>query len=382
MRITLLLLLVFSCSCSVLVPRQPAHHTCAAAMTQMARGLASARGDDRRTIAFLGLRETSGKQTPASRSLEEVLLSQLLREGVSVDTEVGVTAPGPDEEGPPWKAEALLPSGWREHSSPLLLSGQVRIDEPWAYVRAVLVETRTGAVLHADAGRVSSDDLQERGDGWARQRLSPDEAGEGAVLPEELELAMDLHVVVRRDEGGFARAIELPDGGALRQGDRLQIRFRPRVDCTVYAFIYGSEAQRQEVHASRLVYGGRWQYGPAEQRWVSVGKADRVYTLYLVAAPRLDDLGEMMEDMDHLVEQGQVHAFTGLDALDAVVSSYVDAQTEGSSPIRVLRGAEGVAEGDVVDFTYEDGTVLKSRAQVVTARRGLVWGVGYEVVPD
>jgi len=348
-------------------------------MAQLAQDVAAAQADGSRTVALLGFRGATGKQTPATRALDETLLSQLLRAGVTVDAEAGVMAHGPEEKGPAWKPNALLPPGWRDLSTPLLMSGQVRIDEPWAYIRAALVETSTGVILHAHGCRVWGDDLRQRGAEWASQRLGDGETGEEATSPEELELAVDLHVVVRRDEGGFSRAVDLADSGALRQGDRLQVRFRPRVDCTAYAFIYSSEGQRQEVHASRLVYEGRWQYGPSEQGWVSVGAADEVHTLYLLAAPRLDDLGELMEDMDHLVEQGQVERFRGLEALDAAVSSYVDAQTDGPSPVRVLRGVEGVVEGDVADLTYEDGTVLKSRTRIVTARRGLMWGVSYEV---
>jgi len=382
MRVTLFVPLLLSCGCSLLLPQRPPHQSCAAAMAAVAQRLATSYPDTSRTIAFLGFREADGKQTPASRALDGLLVSSLVRERVAIGTGVGIMARDGDDEGPAWEPDALLPSDWQDLSSPLLLSGKVRFHEPWAYVRAVLIERRSGAVLHADACRVVADDLRGRGQQWAARRHRRGAGGEGAALPEELELAMDLHLVVRRDEGGFSRAVELVDGGSLRQGDRLQIRFRPRVDCTVYAFIFSSEGERQEVHASRLVYESRWQYGPSEQRWISVGEADEVYTLYLMAAPRLDDLGEMAEDMADLVEQGQVERFRGVDALDAAVSTYLDAHTEGSSPIVVQRGTEGIEEGDVESLTYEDGTVLESRVQVVTARRGLVRAVSYEVSPD
>lgn len=364
-------------------------------MAGVAQRLAIGYADTSRAIAFLGFREAHDQQTPtipdrdgdarpgeqrgSLRALDDLLISSLLRERVAIETEIGPMAGDREDGGHPAPSDALPPSERRDMSPSLLLSGTVHGDGPWVYVRTALTESGTGTILHADVCRVSDDDLRYRGAEWTARHDRGGEEREGTTLPEEVMLAMDLHMVVRRDEGGFSEAVELVDGGPLRQGDRLQIRFRPRVDCTVHAFIFSSDGERREVYASRLAYEARWEYGPSEEGWISVGEADEVYTLYLMAARRLDDLGEMADDMDDLVEQGQVERFRGLDALDAAASAYLQAHTEGSSSIVVQRGTEGIVAGDVESLTYEDGTVLESRVRAVTARRGLIRAVSYQV---
>ena len=308
------------------------------------------------SVTVAGFRQADGKRTPETDVLDELLLSAALRAGVAVRPDAGVA--GMAAGSLPWGAEAPLPRDWRSLPG-LVVAGQVRSATPWAYLRLVLADARTGQLRGEGRTRIAERDLAslvaER-----QQRL----AVSATRLEEEIDI--ELHVVVRRDDGGFLRRVDLQEGGQLAQGDQLQLRYRASQDCEVYAFLYRSDGTRDELVGGGTIYANRWIYAPGENLWHSLSAGDEVYTLYVLVAPRIEeDRGTLWQDLAELQSTGRVEGFRGLDLVDVAVVRLLQRTATGADSLQVLRGTDGIEAGEMRSFVYSDGTTFDSRGDLL-----------------
>jgi hypothetical protein len=306
--------------------------------------------EEGRQITWMGVRDGKGEKTPATEVIEGYLLSALLRHGVAL-----VLADSAVEK---WSADEIVPlDGQRDW----VMGGRLQGDSPWMYVRLLLVDGGSGQVLSAHTRRVAEQRVLEEVARHARK---------GEVAVQGGTLGVDLHLLVRRSEGGSWRRVALEEGGILQQGDQVQIRFTTSRDVEAYAFLYGSEGQVQEVFAPQFVYSGMKQYGPGEGQWISLNEIDQVHTLYFLAGPHLleDRAEEFFARLAELVEQGQVERFTGLEKLDQVLVEFLLRAYQDNPVIQVQRGAQSNELGPRETIVLEDGTRLESQAEAWQGR--------------
>lgn len=359
------------CACSLLGTRPAVAPEPAQAAVRLAAEISSVAAG--RAVAFRGIREADGSSSIEGRALGELLESELLRAGVGL-----VPLPWEDRDALQWQAHALLPETWRADGEALSLGGQVRLDGRLAHLRLVMADPHAGTALWWGRASVRAPSL-ERLAGSLEQRTAQAVEDTGGATAGDPELAMDLHVIVRRDEGGFTRAVEVEEGGALRQGDRLQIRFRTDGDFEVYAFLLRSDGEREDIFGPELVYGGRLQYGPSQEGFEALSETDQVHTLYVLAAARLDGFDELFEDISDLVKRSQVDGFAGLDKVDDAIVSFLERRLEGTAAVAAQRGGAVIERGDAERWVYGDGQVLETRSEVLTAPRALVRALSFEV---
>lgn len=339
--------------CSVLRPGPPAGPDPEAALVSLLSEWPVAAGD---TVAIAGFRLGDGKASAQTQALDEVLLSAAVRVGVPVRVDAGV-ASRPTAGELPWEPEGLLPRDWRDLPGPLVAGGQVFVEPPWVYLRLVLADERSGEVRRDAATRIGAGSL-------ARLVAEGQQRRAGAGPEPATALEIDLHVIVRRDDGGFPRRVDLVDQGSLDQGDRLQLRFRAAEDCEVYAFLYRSDGQRVDLFAEGAVYGGRWLYAPGENGWVTLDQSDVAYTLYFLAAPRIEaDRAALWEEVDRLQQQGRIERLRGLDLVDEAVGRFLARTSTGLDSLALSRGAEGIERGPVERIVYSDGAAFDSRPE-------------------
>jgi hypothetical protein len=305
-----------------------------------------------REVAVLGLRDGSGKRTPLTRLLDQELASALVRIGAELRLVEG-------EEN--WSPQEGVPARyWREVEAPVLLVGQVQQDSVWTYLRLQALDRARGGVLAAQTLRLESRALS--------QRL---QAGLPAA---EEELSIQLNLLVLREEGGFDRQVALGERGRLQVGDRLQLRFRSGTDCQVYAWLYSSAGQQQDLFSSQQVYKGRL----LETTWITLDQVNQVHTLYLIAAPHLDeDKTELFDNLAELIRQGQIREFTGVERLDQALGAYLARYAPGQAEVQVQR--QQGALGEEEKFILADGTVLKSRPLLLKATGVLAQALSFEV---
>ncbi|MCC7264800.1 MAG: hypothetical protein IT369_19965 [Candidatus Latescibacteria bacterium] len=154
----------------------------------------------------------------------------------------------------------------------------------------------------------------------------------------------------------------------------MKLRFRTGTDCQVYAWLYSSTGQQQDLFASQQVYKGRLQ----ETDWLTLNEANQVQTLYLVAAPRLDeDKSPLFEALAELMREGQIQRFTGLDRIDQLVGQYLARYTPGREPVPVPRQIPPL--GPEEKIILAEGTVLKSRPWLLSGAGVLVQALSFEV---
>lgn len=347
MQVALLLGLVLVQACSFWPRRPLADGQVEAACAELVRPVAQLGAQ----VEMLGCRDGELKRTAFTRVLDELLASALIRAGVPLSL-------AEDEEA--WK-EGIPERYWSQAGAPLLAVGYVQEDSLWAYLRLQVVERESGRVVETGTQRLALQAL--------RRTLA---AGQAPAT--RVPLSMQLHLLALHQEGSFAQQVELGEGGRLQAGDRLQLRFEVGADCQVFAFLYSSAGERQDLFAGQLVYQGQMH----ETGWISLGGPNQVYTLYLMAAPRLDeDKGELFTELAELVAQGQVNQLSGIEKLDQVVVAFVARQVGGESPIQVVR--QGVGLGEEEKFILPDGTVLKSRAQQLSGSPALVRAISFAV---
>ena len=308
-----------------------------------------------RTVIIAGFRGADGTTSPETEALDEALLSAAVRAGVAARPDAGI-AGSASADDLYWTEESSLPDDWRELPGDLVAGGQLRVEPPWAYLRLVVADPLTGQVHRDEAARISEGELT---------RLVRDRRGRltGVAAEAARPLEIELHLLVRRDEGGFAERIDFEEGGQLAVDDRIQLRYRARRDCEVLAFLLRSDGSRQQLAGGGTIYGGRWYYSPDENGWHDLSEDDLVYTLYFLAAPRIEeDRSSLWEELDQLQSEGRLERFRGLDLVDAAVARLLR-RTVSVDTLAVGRGPEGVEPGETERFVYDDGAAFDSRGE-------------------
>ena len=323
-------------------------------------------------IAVFGFREADGKRTTNTEVLDGFLISALVSSGASVASGIGVADTDEDKAGKKWKKGEWLPSDWKESSSPYLLSGHLRYHNPWVYASVRLTDRDSGAVIESWLHRFSERELEIH----ARELIKARGRQEAAVQAPTL-IEVDLHIIARHMESGFVEWFEPTDGGRLQPGDRLQLRFRVRSDCAVYAILYQSDGEWEPVFESEVVYPGRLYYAPGEEQWITVNQENEVYTLYVIAAPAVEeDRADLFNELSELVRRGQIDRFQGLELFDGVVADFFGRTETGE--LVVIRG-DDVERGKVETFVYRDGENVDSRPRLLSGLPAVVRGLSFEV---
>ena len=364
------------CGCGFFAGKPPVEGV-GTVLGNMVSAMASAQPADSR-VALLGFRDGDGRRSVRTEVLDEALMSAALSHGLPVALDIGLLEELRGEPALRWSMGSLLPRKWEELEAPRLLGGQVRYVPPWAYLRLVLVDRGDGTVLSSARGRVSERELDRRGRALAQLRGS---GGEAAVS--DFAADVDLHLLVRRLEGEFPQLVEVSEGGELRSGDQLQVRFRVSRTCAVWAFLQLSNGGREGIFSGDRVYGARMQYGPGEEIWIDLDQVNEVYTLYFVVGERLEEelREDLFEEIAELVSNGQLNRFQGLDQVDALLAGFLQNQLAGAPPVEVLRTGE-IESGDPETFTYSNGENFESVPEVHSAAPILVRAISFEVQPN
>jgi hypothetical protein len=356
--------------CSGLLGRSPSTRAVVPAVEDIAAAIMAAppAGD----IAVFGFRDDGGERTETTEALDEFLLAALIIAGAPVAPGVGLVDVDAGEEGKKWKKNVILPDGWRETPSPHLLSGQIHSRSPWIYSTVLLIDRESGAIANSWRYRFSEREVE----GYAKELVKRRGGQQTAAAAEQKRIEVDLHIVARHSESGFVEWFEPAEGGTLQPGDKFQLRFRVRTDCTVYAFLYQSNGGLEVILESQVAYPGRLYETPGEEQWLSP-QENEVYTLYFIAAASLEeDRSDLFENMAELVSQGQINRFEGLDLLDAAVVDFLSlSETE---TVAVLRGGE-IARGKSESFAYADGETVDSRPHVLNASPVVLRALSFEV---
>lgn len=332
-------------------PREPG-------LAQVAGELARLVAPEGGEIAVLGLRDQAGRQTAATRLVDQYLRQALEQAGATLATDV-------EGHQDPWReGEAAPASQWENLEASRVIAGRLQTGTPWTYLRLLAIDRQSGRVIARGTRRLDQRRLDAE---VARRGRHQETVSAGG------EVQVDLHLLVLRSDSGWSQPAAIEEGGSLQQGDRLQIRFRTGTDCEVYAFLYSSQAEVAEVFAPRFVYAGRTHYGPGEDAWITLHRPDRAHTLYFIAAERLNEDREgLFEAMAELVEQGQAGGLTGMERLDRVLVEVLQREVEGDEEIGVVRGREGIERGETEDFILADGTPFASRPEKLKAAPVLV----------
>ena len=316
-------------------------------------------------VAVLGFRNGEGEQPTATKILDDHLISALLRTGVHLVVPEG-------SAGKKWSNKGMVPHEQFEGLAVRrVLGGRLQDEANWVYLRLFLVEPSSGTLLEAGGRRVVGNDLQE----LIEQRI---QRGEQEASPVEVEV--ELHVLGLRQESGFEEQVEIKDNAVLKLEDELQIRFETKVDCQVWCFLYSSMGQQRTIFNSQQVYGGREQYGPAEEEWINAGEAGQVYTLYFIAAPRLEeDTSQLFEDMAKLIEQDEVNRFRGVEKLDQVLKRFLESRMEEAAQFEVIRKVGEAQLGKAEKIILDSGTLISSRAQKLGPAPVVVRALSFDV---
>ncbi len=356
----------------------PPEERVAEVLRNMVSATASGAPEDSR-VALLGFRDGDGRRSVRTEVLDEALMSAALSHGLPVALDIGLLEELRGEPALRWSMGSFLPRKWEELEAPRLLGGQVRYESPWAYLRLVLVDRADGTVLSSARGRVSEGELDRRGRALAELRGS---GGEAAIS--DFAADIDFHLLVRRLEGEFPQLVDVSEGGELRGGDQLQVRFRVSKTCAVWAFLQLSNGGREGIFSGDRVYATRLQYGPGgENGWIHLDQENEVYTLYFVVAERLEDelREDLFEQIADLVSNGHLNRFQGLELLDSTLAGFLQNQLDGSPVVEVLRTGE-IESGDSETFTYSNGDTFESVPEVHSAAPILVRALSFEVQPN
>lgn len=359
------LTLIATTGCGLGWHRPPAEPEVVLAAAGLARSVReSAQG---RPIAWLGVRAEEGGLTPAGELLDRYLLSALIAEGLAV------TVPDSVATGGSWGKEEPVPERvWRAvEAGRLALAGRVHRQGGWNHLQLVLVDPTDGALAGTTTRSLREGAVQRLVAASDRRRDRRDE---------EEPLVLEVHRLGIRSEGGLARPVAVEPEATLQAGDRLQVRVRARRDCEVWAFLYSSAGEVRELLPSRRVFAGRWEYGPGQDSWLSLGEGSQVYTLYLIAGSRLpEEREELWERLTELIEQGQVVRETGLELLDRVLAEFLGRGLKEGAAVTVVRGGDSVRPGTEESFILEDGTPVSSRAEELSGAPLVIRAVSFSV---
>ncbi len=316
-------------------------------------------------VAVLGFRNAEGERTTATKILDDHLISALLRSGVELVVPEG-------SGGGKWSEEGMIPAEQFEGlSAERVLGGRLQDEANWVYLRLFLIERSSGTLLQSGGRRLVGNDLQ---------KLIERQDQQGEVEASRVEVEVDLSLLCLRLESGCEELIEIKDNAVLKIEDRLQIRFETKVDCQVWCFLYSSMGQQRTIFNKQQVYGGREQYGPAEEEWINVGEAGQVYTLYFIAAPRLeDDTAQLFEEMAKLIEQDEVDRFRGVEKLDQVLRQFLESRMEETTQVEVIRKVDEAQLTKAEKIILDSGTSISSRAQKLGPAPVVVRALSFDV---
>jgi len=321
-----------------------------------------------RSIAVLGFRDDHGLQTAATRALDEHLLAAMMHNGAAVTPGTGVMAS--QENSFSWKADQVLPANWHEEPSSQLLSGKLYYDAPWAYLRLLLTEKESGAILSSHVARLTEREL-------ARAAAEFTERGPVSTLAEtkpEFVVHVDLHVMLWRVSGSFTDSVLLNEGTTVSVGDRMQLRYTTDADCAVWAFLFRSDGVREELIDINPVYAGQDQVTGI----FNFDAENIVHTLYFIAAEEIDaDRGELFEAIGEWVRRGEVIRFQGIDLIDGKLASFLSNGEEGESPA-VVRNQTDIEFGREERFLIGE-TGLASKPERLTASPVLLRAISFDV---
>ncbi len=318
-----------------------------------------------RAVVWYGVRDDAGLADPATRAWDRHLVSALTAAGTDL------VWPDTAGTGASWAKEESVPQRlWRTQATgTLAVGGRWSPQGEWGYLRLLVIDPAGGTVATVASVRARCDLIRT----LAERPAGGDERARPAALSAEV------HRLALRSEGGLTRAVELAPEAVLQPGDRLQVRVRLRQDAYVWAFLYSSGGLVTDVLSSRRVFADRWEYGPGQDTWVTLGEEVQVYTLYIVLAPRLpDDRSELWQRLAERVEQGQVVRYSGLDLLDAEMRSFLGRAVGDAGAVVVLRQAPD-EPAPRTDFLLADGTKVSSQAEILTGGPVLVRAISFSV---
>ncbi|NKB66877.1 MAG: hypothetical protein GKR89_07450 [Candidatus Latescibacteria bacterium] len=350
--------------CALLPGGQRQNAELTGAVGELTGAVGELAGSDK--MAVLGFRNAKGERDTAAEIIEENLISDLVGAGIPLQLALG--------DGKKWSTGNAIPERhWQDLESTRVLGGRLHREGAWIYLRLFVVDTQSGAVLLKKTQRMDAADLDRQ------VALREERRGGGG---DQGPVQADMTLLVLRDEGGFPQRVEVAEGGALKTGDRLQLRVTLGTDSQLYAFLYDEDGQVQNLLANQLVYSGRIQYGPGsgEEDWLTLSETDQVYTLYLLAARRLDeDTGELFEKLGALIDEAKVERFTGLNVQDAEVAAYVQRSIGSEEELSIVRGEDLFARGDEESIIFEDGTLVKSAPLQMEGEPALLWAFSFKV---
>ena len=304
-------------------------------------------------IAVLGFRDEDGKQTVETRAIDDHLLRAVVGRRAPVAPGVGLLSEGPPA-GASWKKDAPLPADWETLPASRLLSGTVYHDSPWAYVRLVLTERGTGAVLRSQVARLTERELARA----ARAQEEHSDATGTVQADAPFAVGVDLHFITWRVSGSFTDPVQLREGATLAVGDRMQLRYTTDTDCVVWAFVFRSDGQRYDLIDIASAYAGREQIvGDFTFEAENV-----VHTLYFAAAEEIDiDRSDLFEEIGELIDRGELHRFQGVDLVDDRLAAFLIRGATGESPVlEVVRGHDGIETGPEEKFLIGEESLVSS----------------------
>ena len=365
-------------SCSVMAgcglisdhwPRRPRDHGIAPTVGQLVGELAESidSGADQPSIAVLGFRDGDGEQSAETRLLDEHLIRALTNNRSPVAPGVGAMDETVSEVS--WDSDSMLPEDWQELAPERLLSGRLHYDTPWVYVRLILTEKQSGAVLDSRVARLTEREL-------ARAAA---EAEESEAAEEDTDTVfavnVDLHLILWRVTASFTDMLSLEEGATVAVGDHLQLRYTTDADCAVWAFLFRSDGVRHALIDSSPIYAGHDQIVST----FTFEAENIVHTLYFVIAEELEaDRAELFEEIDEMMRQGEIERFRGLDLVDEQLAGFLSTEIGGGLPVDVIRGGEGIELGAEEKF-LEGETSLVSKPERLSGSPVLLRAISFDV---
>ena len=104
-------------------------------------------------ITWVGIRDGEGRRTPATRVLDEHIVSALLLKDMSLTVADSLET---------WDGEELVPASlWQDGENAQVLAAWVEEAGSWAYLRLFLVEGGSGRLLATRSSRLAQRPLQD-----------------------------------------------------------------------------------------------------------------------------------------------------------------------------------------------------------------------------
>ena len=309
---------------------------------------------------WIGLRNSEGLQTLQTRAIEDYIISSLVRRG----SDFVVLK----ENHEKWSKDEIVRANDLMGYS---VGGRVIEYGSRTYVRLFLLDKNAMIVDSVFRGVYTThieDEVKER-------------SRDSEIRRSDLPLDVDLHWIVLRNNGGVRESIDLKDGVSLESGDQLQIRYRVSKDVKVYSFLFSNEGGIESLVNESFMYSGLLHYGPTENGWIDLIHKNRVYTAYFIAGPLIfeENKNEFIENLQELVDQGQMNEFTGLDKQDQTLIEFIARAYETEIALDIIRGSEVDYAPNQEVFIYSDGTRVKSYAEQLNGVPLILRAVSFRV---